>query len=121
MKQLARTCNTEYLFPQHVSFLRSPLEILKGQVAHGQALFLLNLHHQGQVTERAFRTARDPSTSCLLVPQENHAFYFPLLQYGFLASFLIFSNCWWKLLQTTVLSLSDVLTETEIDVSSAII
>lgn len=44
----------------------------------------------------------------------------PLRWYGSLASSLISSNCWWKLLQTTLLSLSDVLTETGIDMSSAI-
>lgn len=39
--------------------------------------------HQGLIIEGAFRTASDHSTSLFLVPRESHAFYPPLLRYGF--------------------------------------
>lgn len=107
--------------------MQIPLHVLpwnlKRHVALGQNEMFRNWNLQNKelIIERAVRTAGGHSTFPFLVSQASHEFHLPLWWYGFLASFLISSNCWWKLLQTTLLSLSDVLTETEIDMSSAII
>lgn len=75
--------NTEYLFPQHISYWMSSLEIKRDQVARGQTLFLWNSTASRADYRRSLSNSKRSQYILFLIPQGSHAFYLPLLWYGF--------------------------------------